>query len=922
MNNIYRNLSGYSKGVTLILFALIILFQNYSAHAEGTKQLKKSSAEDGGLAILTNSLFALWGGYGGTEDDRLNVRVGDFSNETIYLGFQVNPYKGGYSGNGVLPFDVAMRIVAPDGSEARGWQLLNSANAGYINNYAEAVAGPSTIDAAGYSPITFAPTQNGDYYIEFAFFNLDPGASAEAFFVDLFDVTVANTATNTAIDGRLWAKRWEIDAFDPVDGFYDFTASLYNYSSDSVVTQTNFSEFQPGFFSILSNQTGTGDTGDPLVDRASVTGNSGTPHYAIFLNSPDIAEFPSGVPGSILRAIEMLECVAGTAGNYCIEIESDKGGIAEVLLDFDSDGVLDVGTDILLTQYIDAGTNCVSWDGLDNGGTQVVDGTNFDIIATVSYGFTHLPMYDVEGNINGYDVNLVRPGTPGQIVTYWDDTNLPGGTADLDGCSPDLPLGGAGNKCHSWTFNATAGPTNFGDANTVNTWWSSNVDVSQITYTMVSNCTPHPGADSFDINENEILTGESVIGNDSDPNGDPIVINTTPVSGASGILTIYANGTFDYDPNGTTGQDTFTYEICDNGSPALCANAVVTININQLPTATDKVLTTMEETAVNIATIDLGYSDPDGDGLFSIDIKSLPAVGTLYLDANGNGLPDAGEEVSLNQTIGIADLNTGNLYFMPDTNGEGNNYASFDFNVSDGAANAIADNTISFNVTQTNDAPVATAENLTTDEETAVNGDLSDNATDIDGDNLSFSVIAGTAPAVNEGTLVFNPDGTFVFTPAADFNGNVIFDYEVCDDGTPTLCDSETVTITVGPVNDAPVATAENLTTDEETAVNGDLSDNATDIDGDNLSFSVVTAPAANEGTLVFNPDGTFVFTPAADFNGNVTFDYEVCDDGTPTLCDSETVTITVGPVNDAPVATVENLTTDEETAVNGDLSD
>ena len=153
--------------------------------------------------------------------------------------------------------------------------------------------------------------------------------------------------------------------------------------------------------------------------------------------------------------------------------------------------------------------------------------------------------------------------------------------------------------------------------------------------------------------------------------------------------------------------------------------------------------------------------------------------------------------------------------------------------------------------------------------------------------------------------MVFNPDGTYTFTPADDFVGTVTFTYEVCDDGTPVECAQAEVTIEVTPVNDSPVATDEMLTTMEDTPVSGDLSDNVTDIEGDDLTFTVVagTEPDPSEGTLVFNPDGTYTFTPADDFVGIVTFTYEVCDDGTPVECAQAEVTIEVAPVNDPPVA-------------------
>ncbi|NOG48609.1 MAG: tandem-95 repeat protein [Chloroflexi bacterium] len=125
-----------------------------------------------------------------------------------------------------------------------------------------------------------------------------------------------------------------------------------------------------------------------------------------------------------------------------------------------------------------------------------------------------------------------------------------------------------------------------------------------------------------------------------------------------------------------------------------------------------------------------------------------------------------------------------------------------------------------------------------------------------------------------------------------------------------------TVTITVNPVNDAPVAVDDAYATDEDTALNvaapGVLT-NDTDVDGDTLTAVLVVGPT--NGTLTLNGDGSFIYTPNANFNGSDTFTYKA-NDGT---ADSNvaTVTITVNPVNDAPVAVDDAYTTDEDTALN-----
>jgi thiol-disulfide isomerase/thioredoxin/uncharacterized membrane protein YphA (DoxX/SURF4 family) len=200
-----------------------------------------------------------------------------------------------------------------------------------------------------------------------------------------------------------------------------------------------------------------------------------------------------------------------------------------------------------------------------------------------------------------------------------------------------------------------------------------------------------------------------------------------------------------------------------------------------------------------------------------------------------------------------------------------------------------------------NSPPVTEDDAYATDEDTALSvaapGVLG-NDSDADGDPLTAVLDTGTS----NGTLTLNPDGSFDFVPDPDFNGTDGFTY-VANDGED---DSEaaTVTITVDPVNDPPVAEDDAYATDEDTALNvtppGVLG-NDSDADGDPLTAVLDTGTSS--GTLTLNPDGSFDYVPGLDFDGTDGFTY-VANDGED---DSEAaaVTITVDPVNDAPVASI-----------------
>ena len=199
-----------------------------------------------------------------------------------------------------------------------------------------------------------------------------------------------------------------------------------------------------------------------------------------------------------------------------------------------------------------------------------------------------------------------------------------------------------------------------------------------------------------------------------------------------------------------------------------------------------------------------------------------------------------------------------------------------------------------------NASPVAQDLTATTLEETPVNVTLV--ATDAEEDELTYTIVA--QPAHGAVTLA---DNVATYTPALDFNGTDTFTYKA-NDGT---ADSNiaTVTITVTPVNDAPVAEDQSVTTEEDTAI--DITLVASDTEEDPLTYSILDQPAHGSVTLV---DDVATYTPNPDFYGEDSFIYKAFD-GT-YYSEEATVTITVTAVNDAPVAVDDAYTTDEDTVL------
>jgi VCBS repeat-containing protein len=172
------------------------------------------------------------------------------------------------------------------------------------------------------------------------------------------------------------------------------------------------------------------------------------------------------------------------------------------------------------------------------------------------------------------------------------------------------------------------------------------------------------------------------------------------------------------------------------------------------------------------------------------------------------------------------------------------------------------------------------------------------NDTDPDDDLLSAVLVSN----VNNGTLNLAADGSFTYDPALNFNGQDSFTYKA-NDG---LVDSNivTVTIDVNPINDAPEATVDGYSMDSNTTLTvpaPGVLENDTDVEGSALTAVLVSD--VSTGTLNFNADGSFFYSPTLDFEGEASFTYEA-NDG---LLDSAVtnVTITVNAVNEVVINSI-----------------
>jgi len=311
--------------------------------------------------------------------------------------------------------------------------------------------------------------------------------------------------------------------------------------------------------------------------------------------------------------------------------------------------------------------------------------------------------------------------------------------------------------------------------------------------------------------------------------------------------------------------------------------------------------------------------------------EDTPLVGNVLAD-NGNG-PDSdpeGDPLTVNTTPvtdpehGTVVLeNDGSFVYMPDENFYGED--KFTYEVFDDNGD-IDTGTVTIAVNPVNDDPVAEDNPVTTDEDTPLVGNvLADTGDGPDSDPDGDALMVNTAPVTDpeHGTVVLEDDGSFTYTPDENFYGDDSFVYEVLDGKGGT--DTALVSITVEPVNDAPVAEDDLVTTDEDTPLVGNvLADNGngpdSDPDGDALTVTTTPAIGPEHGILELETDGTFTYTPDENFYGDDAFVYEVSDGNGGS--DTASVSITVEPVNDDPVAEADRLaiTADESLGYYGSL--
>ncbi len=380
----------------------------------------------------------------------------------------------------------------------------------------------------------------------------------------------------------------------------------------------------------------------------------------------------------------------------------------------------------------------------------------------------------------------------------------------------------------------------------------------------------------------------SLLANDADTETLTFALVSGP---AAGTITVNADGSYNFDTagafegldDGETQDVSFTYSVSDGTETT---EQTATITVSGSNDAPDALTTAIAATEDGGASGTLLASDVDTETL-TFALVSGPAAGTLTVNADGSYNFDTAGAFE-----GLDDGETQDV--------------SFTYSVSDGTETV--QQTATITVSGANDAPDALTTAIAATEDNGASGTLL--ADDADAETLTFALVSGPAA----GNITINADGSYIFDTAGAFEDlvegetqDVTFTYSVSD-GTESI--QQTATITVAGANEdtlntPPIAVTSDLNVFEDGNATGMLE--ATDADGDDLIFALVTSP--NEGSLTIDPDGSYSFDPSGAFETlnegetrELSFTYSVSD-GENIV--EKTASISVAGSNDAPIIDV-----------------
>ncbi|MDZ4823708.1 MAG: Ig-like domain-containing protein [Flavobacteriales bacterium] len=396
------------------------------------------------------------------------------------------------------------------------------------------------------------------------------------------------------------------------------------------------------------------------------------------------------------------------------------------------------------------------------------------------------------------------------------------------------------------------------------------------------NDVPVANDDSKILDEDNVSNG-TVSSNDSDADNELLTYSIL-LWPQHGEIIFNDNGTYMYSPDANySGTDILTYQACDPGSACDQAQLIFTVNeVNDAPVAINDSFYGNED-EILIGNILLNDIDAENGTLTSVVITG-PFNGIFVLSDDGD------------------------FAYTPTANWFGT--VSITYLVTD-LQGASAQGVLTIELSSGNDIPVAGDDYKFGNEDEVLSGNISSNDSDADGEIMTFQVTNN----VDNGIFILFPDGSYSFMPNTNWFGTDEVTYLAIDPNGAS--DSATLTMEVAAVNDAPIAVYDEAYTYEDTMVSGDVSTNDTDIENETLQFTLLDVP--DEGSIIFNSDGSFTYTPFENEFGIVNLQYLVIDPFG--LTDVGTLEIFVSYVNDAPVANNDSQNIGEDQSESGNLA-
>ncbi len=378
---------------------------------------------------------------------------------------------------------------------------------------------------------------------------------------------------------------------------------------------------------------------------------------------------------------------------------------------------------------------------------------------------------------------------------------------------------------------------------------------------------------AFDVDEDKPLSAEIKA---HDPEGDALSFRLKKPP-KNGTVELQPNGKFTYTPHKDFhGRDEWVFEVSDGKARTTHKAIIAVSSVNDPPVAPPLTLSGTEDKPVRG---DVGAKDADGDPL-SYAVGKEPARGSVDIDAH-----------------------TGRFTFTPADDDNGT--VDFTIRVSDGTTNVKVPVTVK--IAAVNDAPSLREDKVDTKEDQPLKEKFK--AHDVDKDPITFTIIERP----KHGTVTVDAgSASYLYTPAKDYAGDDGFRY-AASDGKATS--RSAVEISVHNVNDPPTLTAASVTGEEDQPAKTRLV--AKDPDGDQVYYALKSDPKHGD-VDIDHETGELTYKPAHDWFGTDTFTVEASDTSAGM---SAPVTVTIKPVNDAPVTAASvHFDGDEDKPLDGKL--